>query len=263
MSVSFYNVNYPSKIICPLHGISSYHRFLTGTSSHHKDNSLYMLEYNDEAAKVTVKMIYPHRNEIIDIVTVPHDPTLVFTTYLTEENEYKTTLWRMSGLEDIERQSAKVIIPESLSDGEINNSNSNNNDFIPGKPTIEDNGNDGINDIDDSNDNKDNKESNEIIDGELYQISDIKVDERVKEIIVKPYLEDSDPLEFLTVHDHHVCLWILEDSEIKLQNTHEINYDIITCGSWDPFHTREYAIGINNEIHFIDTRYNKYYYKYY
>lgn len=229
-----------------------------------------MLEYNDENAHVTIKREYPHRRELWDMVTVPHDPTLLFTTYLTEENKYKTSLWRMSGLDDCEKKSAKVILPEELiDDKEVTNKNisvtSDEPSFIsPDKPENVDPSSDGLNDNQPkdgspSNNRQINNNSNEITDGELDHIADINVEERVKQIIIKPFLDDSDPLEILTVHDHCIKLWIFKDNnKLELENNYDVDYEVVSCGDWDLFHIREYAIAVNNDIHFIDTRYNKY-----
>lgn len=230
-----------------------------------------MLEYNDENAHVTIKREYPHRREIWDMVTVPHDPTLLFTTYLTEENKYKTSLWRMSGLDDCEKKSAKVILPEELiDDKEVTNKSisatSDEPSFIsPDKPENVDGSSDGLNDnqpkeeSSPNNNRQVNSNSNEITDGELDHITDINVEERVKQIIIKPYLDDSDPLEILTVHDHCIKLWIFKDNnKLELENNYDVDYEVVSCGDWDLFHIREYAIAVNHDIHFIDTRYNKY-----
>lgn len=240
-----------------------------------------MLEYNDENAHVSVKREYPHPREIWDMVTVPHDPTLLFTTYLTEDNKYKTSLWRMSGLEDCEKKSAKVILPEELIDDKevTNKSISNTSDepaFIsPDKPENVDGSSDGLNpptspqkDENNSNNNGNGENSsnkypnnNEITDGELNHVADIDVEGKIKQIVIKPYLDDSDPLEILTIQDHCIKLWIFKDNnKLELESNYDVDYEIVSCGDWDLFHIREYAIAVNHDIHFIDTRYNKYIY---
>ena len=71
----------PKSARCVASTFDTKSRFLVGTQSLRDENSLFLLEYEEDSNSLASKAVYAHPHEVWDLAPAPHDPALVFTVF--------------------------------------------------------------------------------------------------------------------------------------------------------------------------------------